>query len=488
MTTPSQTIRSLTAFSRRSFVGASLASAALASCRPFAAAAPRSTPPRLSLDRWQSDPTSPTTWHTWILSAPDELRPSAPAAPTPEELDELMQLQEDRDDATVTLIQHWNSRPAVLPWTELANAAFAEFKVSPLRQARAQGMLQTAMSDAVVAAYDAQDAFLTEPPATHDSQITPLEGIVGDRPSFPSAEAAMAGAAATVLAGLLPDAVPGRFSDLAAEAAQTRLMAGLNTRPAIDVGLALGQVIGERALAHGADDQPGSAWDGSGRLEGAGYWVPTPPAFVETPLEPLAGTWKLWVMESADQFRPAPPPAYDSPAWQSQLAAVQQAVADRTFTQAQLAKYWQNTAGATLWNGFAGELITRDGLDLPRAARVLALLAVAQADAGVACWDSKFTYWTERPITADPKLDVLFPTPPFPSYTSAHAAISNASAVVLSQLFPGDAADLLDLAEEAAASRCWAGIHFPIDDDAGNLLGRNIGYLVAGVAREDEAE
>ena len=213
----------------------------------------------------------------------------------------------------------------------------------------------------------------------------------------------------------------------------------------------------------------------------------TPPAFVEIPLEPLAGTWKLWVLSSADEFRPASPPAYQSPAWDSQLAAVQQAVAERTFTQAQHAKYWQGTAAVTLWNGFAADLISRDGLDLPHAARVLALMPAPQADGQVACWDGKYTYWTERPITADPGLNVLFPTPPFPSYPSGHATVSNAAAVVLSHLFPDDAADLLDLGEEAAASRCWAGIHYPIDDDAGTPLGRNVGYLVADVARGDGA-
>ena len=99
-------------------------------------------------------------------------------------------------------------------------------------------------------------------------------------------------------------------------------------------------------------------------------------------------------------------------------------------------------------------LVTGCGSGIGReTARVLALLAVAQSDAQVACWDSKYTYWTERPITADPDLDVLFPTPPFPSYPSGHATISNAAAVVLSHLFPEDAADLLTLAEAAAASR-----------------------------------
>ena len=49
---------------------------------------------------------------------------------------------------------------------------------------------------------------------------------------------------------------------------------------------------------------------------------------------------------------------------------------------------------------------------------MLALTSVAMADAFICCWDAKYAYWTARPITADPTLDVLIPTPPFPSYTS----------------------------------------------------------------------
>ena len=98
----------------------------------------------------------------------------------------------------------------------------------------------------------------------------------------------------------------------------------------------------------------------------------------------------------------------------------------------------------------------------PHAARVLALTSVAMADGFICCWDAKYTYWTERPITADPSLDVLIPTPPFPSYTSGHATVSTAAATVLGYLFPDDAADpRCERAEEAKQSRLWAGIHFP---------------------------
>jgi membrane-associated phospholipid phosphatase len=171
---------------------------------------------------------------------------------------------------------------------------------------------------------------------------------------------------------------------------------------------------------------------------------------------------------------------------------VQEAVARRTPEQEETVRSWSGTPGtvtpAGLWIEIARDLIVRDGLDAPHAARVLALTSVAMADSFICCWDAKYTYWTARPITADPVLDVLIPTPPFPSYTSGHATASTAAATVLGHLFPADAADLAAQAEEATASRLWAGIHFPIDCEMGALGGGMIGRLVVVRARDDGAE
>jgi membrane-associated phospholipid phosphatase len=174
------------------------------------------------------------------------------------------------------------------------------------------------------------------------------------------------------------------------------------------------------------------------------------------------------------------------------LVAVQEAVARRTLEQELAALVWAGSAGtvtpAGFWIEIARNLIVRDGLDASHAARVLALTSVAMADGFVCCWDAKYTYWTARPITADPSLDILFPTPPFPSYTSGHATISAAAATALGHLFPAEAASLADQAAEAKNSRLWAGIHFPIDNDMGALVGGMIGRLVVAGAREDGAE
>ena len=176
----------------------------------------------------------------------------------------------------------------------------------------------------------------------------------------------------------------------------------------------------------------------------------------------------------------------------AELAGVQEAVARRTPEQEAAVQFWAGTPGtvtpAGLWIEMARDLIVRDGLDAAHAARVLALVSVAMADSFVCCWDAKYTYWTERPITADPSLDVLIPTPPFPSYTSCHATASAAAAVVLGHLFPDDASLLMERADEAQQSRLWAGIHFPIDCEMGAMGGSMIGRLVVARAQDDGAE
>src|SRR4051812_13113742 len=101
--------------SRRTLIGGSLAGVALAHLAPPAVAVPSQGGPG---GVTRTPPREPARWRPWLRTAPEELRPAARADPTETELTELVQMQPDRDDATIALIQKWNSRPAVLPWTE----------------------------------------------------------------------------------------------------------------------------------------------------------------------------------------------------------------------------------------------------------------------------------------------------------------------------------------------------------------------------------
>jgi hypothetical protein len=125
--------------------------------------------------------------------------------------------------------------------------------------------------------------------------------------------------------------------------------------------------------------------------------------------------------------------------------------------------------------------------DPPRAACAYALQNIAAIDAGIACWDGKYTYWAIRPFQLDPEVKTLFPTPNHPSYPAAHACLSTAEAAILGYLFPRDAEALAALAEEARESRVWAGI-CAICSRAGGLTatGSNT-FEAAAIDAEDRA-
>jgi membrane-associated phospholipid phosphatase len=432
----------------------------------------------------------PGTWRTWLLDSPDELRPPDPGQPAPAELSELIALQVKRTVETGVSVSKWGDGPAVLPWTGIALDLIQVHRPSPVRAGRALALLHAALSDTIVAVWDARTAYPRPSPAQSDGQVTQLGAGGSTGSSYPSEHAAVARCAAAVLAYLFPDEPADGLAKLADEAADSRLWAGAAYRSDVDAGTAIGTTVADRAMVRGEADGSDRAWDGNGRPTGEGVWQPTPPGYVPTPLDPTAGSWTPWLLPSGDAFRPAAPPAYGSAAWQAELVAVREAVARRTPEQEALVRQWAGGAGSVtpggLWMQIASDLITRYGLDTPMAARALALTSVAIADAFICCWDAKFTYWTERPITADPTLNVLIPTPPFPSFTSGHATASTAAATVLAHLFPDDESDLLAKSAEATQTRLWAGIHFPVDCDVGAAGGGMVGRLAVLRATADE--
>jgi membrane-associated phospholipid phosphatase len=466
---------------RRRLLGYTVAGGVLGALRPLDG---RAAPSR--------SPAPPEGWRTWLLSSADELRPAAPEAPSRAEIDELLDLQALRTASASEIVARWDGRAVVLPWTDLALDLIKTHKPSPVRAGRALALLHVALYDTIVATRDARAAYPRRRPVAIEPAIVPLRSRVADAASFPSEHAGVASAAAMVLAYLFPDEPGEKLTELEHEAGASRLLAGANFRSDIEAGRAIGRAVAARAITRGQADGSDVIWDSTSRPPDEGYWRPTPPAFIEQPLDPLAGTWKPWVLPSGAALRPPPPPTWGSPAWQSELVAVQEAVARRTPEQAAAAQFWAGYAGtvtpAGLWTEIARDLIVRDGLDAPHAARVLALTSVAMADGFVCCWDAKYAYWSARPITADPSLDVLIPTPPFPSYTSGHSTISGAAATVLAHLFPADEGDLRARAEEAKNSRLWAGIHYPIDNDMGALGGGRVGRLVVAGARGDGEE
>jgi membrane-associated phospholipid phosphatase len=185
-------------------------------------------------------------------------------------------------------------------------------------------------------------------------------------------------------------------------------------------------------------------------------------------------------------LRPGPPPAFGSKRYAREVREVYDVSRALTADQKRIADFWADGPGSVTppghWNAIALDLIRSHQLSERAAAHLLAALNTAHADAFIACWDEKYTYWSERPVTAirrelDPTFLPYITTPPFPSYVSGHSTTSGAASTVLAARFADAARMLRALAVEAAASRLYGGIHFRSDNEAGLALGKKIGLV-----------
>lgn len=200
------------------------------------------------------------------------------------------------------------------------------------------------------------------------------------------------------------------------------------------------------------------------------------------PATPGAGSWLRWAV--AGDFDIASPPVIGSHEDEQEMAKVRDAVVARDGVWVAKINFWGGTPGtdtpAGIWQNqlhavLAPQLDQRKVASDRTYARVQALLAQTLADAFIECWKVKFQYWTARPSMRIPDLDVSMKDPPFPSYPSGHAAVSAAAAEVLSVLVPGNADEWRSMAQDAADSRLYAGIHFEVDTVEGTKLGEAVG-------------
>jgi hypothetical protein len=324
-------------------------------------------------------------------------------------------------------------------------------------------------------------------------------------PRHSSAAAAAAAAAHGVLVQLYPNQTAMLDADLAAS------LAGLPDGSAKDQGVQVGETAAQQMLAMRGND--GSAATTALFTPGTnpGAYQLTPPAFVQ----PVFTQWpfvKPFTLRSANQFRPAPPPALTSPAYTAAFNEVKDLGAigstSRTADQTEIARFWAAPI-QNYWNEIAQTVSLAHGTGLAQNARLFALLDLTLADSVIAFYDAKYTYRLWRPVTAiraaesdgnpatvaDPNWAPLANTALDPSYPGAHSVVSAAGAAVLSSFFGGDSnsftvgsevlpgvqrsfTSFTGAANEAGLSRIYAGQHSRIDHVAGQALGRQVAAYV----------
>ena len=300
-------------------------------------------------------------------------------------------------------------------------------------------------------------------------------------PPHPSPQGAVAAASATVLSALFPTDASLFASRLQVE--ESEAAASTRAASAFAAGEAIGRAVGVQVVAAMQTDNFNAVWTGTVPT-GPGFWSSDfdPP---RPPLLPLLGEMRPFFLQSGDQFRPPPPPAFGSPAFLAALAEVRHFSDTRTPEQLRIAQFWAMPAVGSFWNEEATDRIARHHLNERRSAYTLALMHMAMMDANIACHDAKFTYWFIRPYRADPAIVTPIARPPHPSYPSDHACVSGSAADVLGDIFPSDAGRLAALADEAAESRLYAGIHYRFDKDAGLRIGRQVADLALSSGIDD---
>jgi hypothetical protein len=110
-----------------------------------------------------------------------------------------------------------------------------------------------------------------------------------------------------------------------------------------------------------------------------------------------------FALRSADQFRPAGPPALSSARWARDYIEAKEtgssASTIRTAEQTVAARFWGEPPVQQARRPFR-EFILERKLDVVEAARFNGMVSVVYADAFIACFDAKYhsAFW--RPITA----------------------------------------------------------------------------------------
>ena len=235
-------------------------------------------------------------------------------------------------------------------------------------------------------------------------------------------------------------------------------------------------------------------------------WQPTPPAYMDG-IEPHWSKIRPFVIDSANQFVPAPPPAFSMDKGSDFYREVKEvydiskeitAKGDSS-EEIAIAKFWDCNPYVSVTRGhlmFATKKITpgahwigitkiaceKTNSDFDKTVFAYTKTSMAIADAFISCWDEKYRSNLIRPETVinqyiDENWAPVLQTPPFPEYTSGHSVVSGAAATALTSIFGDNFAfdddteipfglpirsftSFNQAADEAAISRMYGGIHY----------------------------
>ena len=347
-----------------------------------------------------------------------------------------------------------------------------------------------------IAVYDAVNGIL----GGGEPLVVDLHG-----PRSASADAAAAAAAHTALDVLLPSQQP------IVDAFFQTSLAQLGSGEHVERGVRFGNEVADAVLAARANDGATATPPVFIPRTGPGEYQLTPPAFAPAGFTQTSHVTPF-VLESASQFRPAPPPALTSAKYAADFSEVHSLgelnSTTRTADQTAIGRFWGAAPIWIVWNQIADQAGVGFGNSLEQNAHLFAQLNTTLADSAIALYDAKYAYHRWRPITAitatdqgnrntiaDPNWAPLANTANDPSYPGAHATFSQAAGTVLEDFFGTDVftfsltnptvgitrsfTSFSAASNEASDSRIFAGQHFRYDEEAGQTLGSQVADFVA---------
>lgn len=321
-----------------------------------------------------------------------------------------------------------------------------------------------------------------------------------EAPAGASVEAAIAAAHRTALVRLLPAQQP------AIDAAYRTALSAIAEGTPKDTGVAVGERSALALLAQRADD--GAAAPEAYRpFTAAGRYVPT-----ALPAVPQWPQRKPWLMSSAAQFRPAPPPALTSERWARDYNEIKAFGARnssvRSAEQTEIARFWETTA-APIYHGVVRSVAELPGRDLMRNARLFAAITQAIDDSMIAVFDAKYHHAFWRPITAIRNADndgndatereaswlPFIATPMHPEYPCAHCIQAGTVGAILQAEIGAGPQPVLSTTsstangalrrwpsveafmQEVGNARIYDGVHYRFSTEVGADMGRKVGAL-----------
>jgi hypothetical protein len=277
------------------------------------------------------------SWKTWLLSSGNQFRRPAPPdqAATQAEIKQLKDMVAQRDAAALALITFWDTGGPSYRWNELMINYSLKNNLGGNLASRDLSLLHTALFDGMVAAWDTKFAYNRPRPSQANPSLTTVIPNPAS-PAYPSEYAVAAAIGSAIMGYTFPDDAA-FFTKQAEDATKSRLLAGVDYPSDIAAGLELGLNIANLAIARGKADGSDAKWTGSVPTE-PGKWNGTNPIF------PQGANLKPWVMSSPSEFRPGPPPAYNSAQEQTELAEIKDMAAKRTPKIIADAFYWEYVA------------------------------------------------------------------------------------------------------------------------------------------------